>query len=206
MELPEQTSTAATVTITNPFQLSVTTHFVAAGDFSQLTEIILDAHYEDGPNDFRQDFHAELRSAGAGAEWLLQLRDPTRREFSYTASVLRKDGTRVELPPTSTQLGGSVYVGTGGVEPLTVQIVNTVDWGKYKAAVVSLRYDDDDNLHQSEEFILKPGDDSDPEWLILLHDPALKKFHYRVRLVGLDKRDSSDSGWVSTEDTLVMVG
>jgi hypothetical protein len=207
MELPEQSSTAATLTITNPFQFSVTTHFVAAGDFSQLAEIVLDAHYEDGRNDFRQDFHAELAKAGASADWLLQLRDPDRREFTYVASVLRTDGTRVELPPTTTRLGGSVFVGTGGVAPLTVSVINTVDWATYKVAVVSLRYDDDTaKLHQSKEFVLRPGDTTDPEWLILLQDPAQDTFQYRVRLVGIKAADSSDTGWQSSTDPIVMVG
>ena len=208
MELTEQTSTAATLTITNPFQFSVTTHFVASGDFSQLAEIILDAHYEDAPNDFRQDFHAELGATGAGADWVLQLRDPDRREFSYVASVLRKDGTKVDLPAVTTRLGGSVFVGTGGVAPLDVRIVNTVDWSRYKVAVVSLRYDDaGNNLHQTKEFVLRPGNPAtDPEWLILLHDPVQNEFQYRVRLVGIDPQDSTDAGWVSTKDTIVIVG
>jgi hypothetical protein len=204
----ERSSTAATLTITNPFQLSVTTHFVASGDFSQLAEIVLDARYEDAPSDFRQDFHAELNSTGAGADWVLQLRDPARREFSYVATVLRKDGSKVDLPRTTAQLGASVFVGTGGVAPLDVRIVNTVDWTRYKVAIVSLRYDDDgSNLHQSKEFVLRPGDpDADPQWLILLHDPVRNEFRHRVRLVGIDPRDSSDAGWVSTKDTIVVVG
>jgi len=208
MELAEQTSTAGTLTITNPFQLSVTTHFVASGDFSQLAEIVLDAHYEDAADDFRQDFHAELDSTGAGADWVLQLRDPDRREFSYVASVLRKDGTKVDLPAVTARLGGTVFVGTGGVAPLDVRIVNTVDWSRYKVAVVSLRYEDvPNNLHQAKEFVLRPGDaDTDPEWLVLLHDATKNEFQYRVRLVGLDPKDSTDTGWVSTEDTVVIVG
>ncbi|HST64934.1 MAG TPA: hypothetical protein VLM05_07075 [Mycobacteriales bacterium] len=207
MALPEQTSTAATLTVTNPFQFSVTTHFVAAGDFSQLAQIIVDAHYEDGPHDFRQDFHTELAKAGASADWLLQLRDPEQREFSYVASVLRTDGTRVDLPPATARLGGSVFVGTGGVAPLNVQVVNTVDWTKYQVAVVSLRHDDTTSrLHQSKEFVLHPGDTTDPEWLILLQDPAEDGFDYRVRLVGVDRKDSSDTGWVSTKDPVVFVG
>ena len=205
MELAEQTSTAATVTVTNPFQFAVTTHFVAAGDFSQLAEIVLDAHYEDAANDFRQDFHAELGATGASADWPLQLRDPDRREFGYVATVLRKDGTKVALPATTERLGGSVFVGTGGVAPLNVQIINTVDWARYKVAVVSLKYDGG-NLHQGKEFVLRPGDSTDPVWSILLDDPALTEFQYRIRLVGIDPRDSSDGGWVSTLDTVVMVG
>ncbi len=208
MEMAEQTSTAGTFTVTNPFQFSVTTHFVASGDFSQLAEIVLDAHYEDPAHDFRQDFHAALGSAGAGADWVLQLRDPDRREFSYVASVLRKDGTKVDLPPVTARLGGTVFVGTGGVAPLDVRIVNTIDWSRYKVAVVSLRYDDAaNNLHQTKEFVLRPGDPAtDPEWLVLLHDATQNEFQYRVRLVGLDPQDSTDSGWVSTKDTIVIVG
>ena len=207
MAIPEAMAMAATLTVTNPFEFAITTHFVAQGDFTQIAKIILDAHYTDEPNDFRQDFHAELESTGASADWPLQLRDPDKRDFTYSATVLQKDGSRVDLPAATGRLGSSVFLGTGGVAPLDIKLVNVVDWTKYKAAVVELRYDDPaHDLHQSKEFVLRQGNPAtDPEWTVLVQDPTQNSFQYRIRLVGNDAADSKDGDWVQSTDSVVLV-
>ncbi len=207
MQLPDATSTAATLTVTNPFESAVTTSFVAQGDFSQTAKIIFDAHYVDADHDFRQDFHGELASVGASVTWALELRDPAWRQFGYTCTVLQQDGSRVDLPSTPGTLGSTVFLGTGGIAPLDIKIINTVDWAKYKVIVVSLQYDDDANhVHQAREFVLRQGNPAtDPEWIVLVQDPAQKSFHYRIRRVGQVPADSQDSGWLPSTDTIVLV-
>jgi hypothetical protein len=207
MDLPEASSTGATLTIRNPFDLSAVTHFVAQGDFTQTAKIVLDAHYEDAANDFRDDFHAELAASGAGADWTLPLRDPSKRRFTFNATVLQKDGSRIDLPLASDDVGKTIFLGTGGVAPLDIKIVNTVDWTKYKVAVVSLKYDDDAHgLHQAKEFVLRDGNPAtDPEWLVLVQDPTQNRFSYRIRLVGENAADSRQGDWVQSSDTVVIV-
>jgi hypothetical protein len=72
---------------------------------------------------------------------------------------------------------------------------------------VSLAYDDDmHNVHQAKEFVLRSGNPpTDPEWIVLVQDPAKKTFQYRIRLVGQNVSDSKDGGWVSSTDTVVIV-
>jgi hypothetical protein len=72
---------------------------------------------------------------------------------------------------------------------------------------VSLQYDDDKHqVHQVKEFVLRQGNPAaDPEWIVLIQDPAVKQFHYRIRRVGQNPADSQDGGWVETTDPVVIV-
>jgi hypothetical protein len=204
MDLPAQTSQSETLSVGDPFELTMTTRFVAQGDFSVIDKLLVDATYEDQPNDLRVAHHAELTANGGGSDWVVGLRNPDLRQFEYRVVVLYKGGARQEQATKKATLGETTFVGLGAVDTLEVMLVPNFDAATYRMALVEMLYDDGTGTRKQQSYRLEP-DDADAEFRVLLRDPTKRKYRYRIRLVGVQSSASQDSGWRDGEDTFLLV-
>jgi hypothetical protein len=204
VDVPEREGRGERLAISSPFEDTVTTTFVAQGDFTIVDKLIIDAKYVDPANDLSLDHHAELTSNGASSAWSTSLRDPAKLDFSYTTLVLFKNGSSQRIGPAADVLGGSVTVGTGGAAALEVLLVPNLDPG-HPIAIVQLEYHDEaNNVHQTQNFRLDNTQISQT-FKVLLHDPAMRTYRYRIQLLATATAPGWDSGWRESTDTALIV-
>lgn len=208
MDLPEADSQAESLTIRDPFEQTTTTRFVANADFTVVQKIMLDAHYHDAAHNLAVDHHAEFAQNGDSDAWTFGLRDPNKRDFDYTVSVLYRNGSRRDLPSKAGKLTETVAVGEGAVDALDITVISsTADWSKYKLILAYLTYDDPKNsLHAEKEFTFREERTDDVHWQVLLRDASQKTFSYRLRYIGKNNADDHEVDWKpNVTDPVVVI-
>lgn len=204
MDLKTETSQSELLSVGDPFELTLSTPFIVAGDFSVIEKLIVDATYQDSANDLRLTHHAELGRNGETSDWVVGLRDPDRLAFDYTVQVLFKGGAKQTQTSRSGTLGQTVFVG-GGVDALEVMLVPNFDSAVYRLALVEMLYDDGDTTRRQQQFRLSPDQSEDVMFRVLLQDATKRKYRYRIRLLGVSPGVTADSGWRDGEDTFLLV-
>lgn len=209
MDLREESGQSETLTVTNPFEQTVSTRFLAQADFSLVDKIIVDARYRDAAHDFAQDYHAELSGNGDTAAWAFDLRDPHKRDMQYDVIIVYKNGAREEQRGLARQLGETVPVGIGATAALEVSIVaDLLDWTKYRLVLVYLDYTDTENrIHEEKNITFKPDGTgtADASWKVLLRDKERKGYRYRVRYIGVAASDTHEVTWTDTTDPVLVL-
>jgi hypothetical protein len=203
MDIPEREERAEKLAISNPFEDTVNTTFVAQADFSVVDKIIVDATYVDKDNDLSMDHHAELPSNGASSMWSANLRNPAKLDFTYTTTVLFKNGSSQQAGPTPGLLGQTVLAGTGGAAALEVLLVPNLSPDQ-PTAIVQVKYDDGGQVHQEQNFRVD-NTQTALTFKVLLHDPAKREYGYRIQLLGTATKPAWDSGWLTSTDSVLLV-
>lgn len=208
MDQPEQTESAETLTITNPFEQALGTRFLAQADFTVVQKIIIDARYRDVRNDFQNDFHAELEQNGQTAPWTFSLRDPSLRDFEYDELIILRNGGREPRPNKKGRLGATIPVGSGAVDALEVTVdAGLADWGKYARLLVFLEYKDLPNgVQENGQFRFDQASaDQLKVWKVLLKDKSKRTYRFRLRLVGKVQADDREVDWADATDPFLVI-
>lgn len=207
MDLPEKSGQAETLSITDPFEQTVTTRFMAQADFNVVEKIEVNARYRDTAHDFAADHHAEYTKNGESSAWALGLRDPDKRDFVYDVLILYKNGARSEQKDRKGELGSSLPCGEGAVDALEVSVIpSTTEWNKYKLVLVYLRYQDIANgVDEQVNYTFKPDAQSDQTWKVLLKNAQLHTYSYRIRYVAVSPADNHEITWTPTDDPVLVV-
>lgn len=204
MDIPEREERAELLAISNPFEDTVGTTFVAQADFTVVDKVIVDATYVDPANDLSLDHHAELAANGASSLWSANLRDPARLEFTYTTTVLFKNGSSQQNGPTPGVLGRTVLAGTSATDALEVLLVPNLDAG-HPTAIVQIEYVDEPNqVRQTQNYRLDNSMTSE-SFKVLLRDPTRRGYRYRIQLLASATAPAWDSGWQDGTDTVLIV-
>jgi hypothetical protein len=208
MEQPEQSESAETLTITDPFEQALTTRFLAQGDFSVVQKIIIEARYKDARNDFQTDFHAELEQNGQTSPWSFNLRDPNSRQFEYDEVIILRDGGRVAKTGKPGRLGTTIPVGSGAVDVLVIEVdIGLLDWDKYARAFVFLEYHDPGNgVHENTQFRFdQTNKDQVKIWKVQLRDETKRGYRFRVRFIGKDAVNDHEKDWADKTDRFLVI-
>jgi hypothetical protein len=207
MALPEKSDNAATLTISNPFEQSIATRFLAQADFSVVDKIIVDARYQDNANNYSQSHHAELRGNGEVSPWSFSLRNPARTAFLYDVIIVYRDGSSERKQELTGELGETIAVGSGGVAALEVLVdAGLVEWSRYRMLYVYLEYEDSANaIRQEKIWRFTDHDNGLQSWRVLLRDPARREFRYKLRFFGADSADNHEGTWQTTSDPVLVI-
>lgn len=208
MDMPEKSETAETLTISNPFEQSIATRFLAQADFSIVQKIIVDARYRDARNDFQSDTHAELDQNGQTSPWAISVRDPNMREFEYDETIIFKNGSRDTKLGKAGRLGTTIPVGIGAVDALEVTVdVGLLDWSKFARAFVFLEYQDSpNNVSETTQFRFDQSSSEQVKvWKVLLRDKTKRVYRFRLRLAGKVATDDRATEWAESQDPFLLV-
>jgi hypothetical protein len=207
MDLPEQSGQAENLSITNPFEQTITTRFMAQADFDVVEKIEVNARYRDAAHDFSAEHHAEYTKNGESSAWALGLRDPDKRDFVYDVLILYKNGARSDQKDKAGELGASLACGEGAVDALEVSVIpSTTDWTKYKLVLVYLRYQDAANqIDEQVNYTFKPDAQADQTWKVLLRNAQMRGYSYRIRYVAANAADNHEIAWTPTDDPILVV-
>lgn len=203
MDLPEREERAEKLAISNPFEDTVSTTFVAQADFSVVDKVIVDATYLDKDNDLTLDHHAELASNGASSAWPTNLRDPAKLDFTYITTVLFKNGSSQQAGPTPGVLGQTVLAGTGGSAALEVLLVPNLSPDQ-PTAIVQLKYDDGGQVHQEQNYRVD-NTQTALSFKVLLRDQSKRKYSYRIQLLATATKPAWDSDWLDSTDSVLII-
>ena len=208
MQTREAEGQSERLTITDPFEHTVSTRFLAQANFQTVEKIIVDARYRDPENDFAADHHAELDTNGEVSVWNLPLRNPDLRRFTYDVIVINRDGSRDEILNRERELGATIAVPTAAADVLEVTVVPAlIDWSKYQLVLLYLEYSDAENgIHETKNYAFREADGGlDQVWKVLLRDPEKAEYRYRLRFMGFDRADNREVPWTSTSDPILVI-
>lgn len=206
MDVPEREERAEQLSILNPFEDTVDTTFAASVDFTLVDKVIVDARYTDPDNDLNVDHHAELVAGGTTSVWKVNLRNPVKLDYTYTTTVLFKNGSSQQDGPTPGVLGTTETTGTRGAAAaaLDVLLVPNLDAAR-PVAIVQVEYTDRDNgINQTQNYRIDNSKTAE-SFKVLLTDPERRTYRYRIQLLATAAAPAWDSGWLESSDSVLMV-
>jgi hypothetical protein len=204
MSLPQATSRSESLSVGSPFESRIVSTFVAQADFGIVDKIILDATYADPANDLTLTHHAELVANGASDAWSVALRNPAKTDFTYSTLVLYKNGSSENKGPVPGTLGTTVPIGVGASAALEVMLVPNLDPSRPQA-VVQLAYDDEPSgVHQTQNYTMGMAD-APATFRVLLRNPQVRGYRYRIQLLATASAPAWDSGWRDGTDTVLLI-
>ena len=208
MDLPEQKSSSEVLVVSDPFEQTLKYRFLAQADFSVVEKILLDARYVDDENDYTIEYSAEFIENGEVSSWSIKLRNPLKRDIEYDVKIIYKDGSRDDQETRTHAGGGTVSVGVGAVDTLSVMVdAGLVDWEKYARVLVYLEYKDEENdIEETESMMIRKEDSGEIRtWKVLLRDSELKNYRYRIRYIGTESTGDREDDWQQTSDTILIL-
>ncbi|WP_309065912.1 hypothetical protein [Microbacterium sp.] len=198
--LPTQRSSTQRLIMNAPFEDKLRATFVPQGAFPPIASIVVTATYTDGDYEV-SDVHS-FAGVGDTWEWSVDLRDRSKREFTYRVDVTYADGSSSQGEPR-TGAEGTVLVGDVARDMLQVEIVPTLlDMTKWKLVIVRLSYDDGagTTAQHVAQLTAAPPDPAALKWVIPITDATKRGYTYQIQAYGnagerhmVDPTPSTDS-------------
>jgi hypothetical protein len=184
--IADQHSGASTLLVDAPFNDRMEVVFVPQGAFPPLQRIVLSAKYSDPATGYHLEGTHVFTAPNDTWTWSVNLRDATKRTFSYRADVTYADG--------STSTGewrdgaeGTVPVGDVKSSLLPIEVsAGILDLTKYKLVVVRLDYHDGTGETQSHTMQFSTVHPDNQTWTVSQHDRRETSYAYTMTIYGLD--------------------
>lgn len=182
--VPTQRSSTQRLIVNAPFEDKLNATFVPQGAFPPVASIVVTTKYTDGDYD-KSDVHSFTNAAETWA-WSIDLRDRSKREFTYKVDVTYADGSSDAgefVPGTE----GTILVGDIARDMLQVEVVPTLlDLTKWKLVIVRLSYDDGAGTTAEQVIQLTAATPAPPElkWTIPVKDATKRSFFYQIQAFG----------------------
>jgi hypothetical protein len=201
----DQHSSAATLLVDAPFNDRMDVVFVPQGAFPPVARIVLSAKYADTATGYHMEGTHVFTSPSDTWTWSVNLRDATKRTFSYRADVTYADG--------STSTGdwrdgaeGTVLVGDVKSSLLPIEVSPAVlDLSKYKLVAVRLDYTDPSSAEtQTHTMQFSAAKSDNQTWTVSLHDPHATGYVYTMTLYGTDG-SKKIVGPTNSQDALLVL-
>jgi hypothetical protein len=143
IQLPPQTSNAATLEVPTPFPKVLSLNFTPQGSFTGVAAIAGDVTYNDAAHGYKVVRSFSLENLAAKASILVPILDGGPEEATWVARIVQQDGSQTPLPPGR---GGSGNYAVGLTEfpPFKVTVMpDLIDFAQdVQLAAVKLTYHD----------------------------------------------------------------
>lgn len=182
--VPTQRSSTQRLLVNAPFEDKLSATFVPQGSFPPVAAIVVTASYADGDYKIR-DVHS-FTNAAETWEWSIDLRDRSKRDFTYKVDLTYADGSSNEgeaKPGTE----GTILVGDVARDMLEVEVVPTLlDMTKWKLVIVRLSYNDGAGTTAEQVVQLTAATPAPAElkWKIPVKDATKRSFYYQIQAFG----------------------
>jgi hypothetical protein len=202
---PELTTDADIISVDDAFRSLRTVTFQAVGDLeNDISDITVQATYEEAGNNYRRDFAVTLSGDGKTFDtWTFPTVDETKGKLSYTATIGHRDGTSedVDVPEAK---GTRFQLGRKFVDKLEVRIVSDLlDWTRLKMVNVSLQY-----LHSTppttDDFLFRPTDAEPKSWSVFLPKDKPASYKHVITYFLTDGTRKTDTKDNVTEESLFL--
>jgi hypothetical protein len=201
----DEHSSAATLLVDAPFNDRMDVVFVPQGAFPPVARIVVSTKYADVATGYHEEGTHVFTSPSDTWTWSVNLRDATKRAFSYRADVTYADG--------STSAGdwrdgteGTVLVGDVKSSLLPIEVSPAVlDLSKYKLVAVRLDYTDPASGEtQTHTMQFSAAKSDNQSWTVSLHDPHATGYVYTMTLYGTDG-SKKIVGPTNSQDALLVL-
>jgi hypothetical protein len=182
--LPVQRSSSQRLIVNAPFEDALSVTFVPQGTFPPVASIVVTTKYADG--DYNAGEVHSFTGPGATWQWDVDLRDRTKRTFSYRVDVTYADGSSSSGDWVE-GAEGTILVGDVARDLLKVEVVtDLLDMTKWKLVIVRLSYDSGTGA-PAEHLIKLTAVSTDPAqltWVVPVSDPARRSYRWSVQAFG----------------------
>ena len=182
--LPVQRSSSQRLIVNAPFEDALSATFVPQGTFPPVASIVVTTKYADG--DYNAGEVHSFTGPGATWQWDVDLRDRTKRTFSYRVDVTYADGSSSSGDWVE-GAEGTILVGDVARDLLKVEVVtDLLDMTKWKLVIVRLSYDSGTGAPAEHVIKLTPvsADPAELTWVVPVSDPARRSYRWSVQAFG----------------------
>ena len=199
---PERT---AVLELPTPFKKTLTFTIRPQGSWDGVASITGDFVYRDGMNGYEVRKPFSLARADASVDIAVPVLDQGPEEGTWTARVVRTDGSAMPLQGHAT--AGTVWV---GMEPNYLEITLVPDLVDFTAdvelAVVVLTFRDvARDVTESKTFTLSKTSHAQQVWRAPRHDSTLNTFDMDVRFIAYDRSKSSELHLKQLDQTTIVL-
>lgn len=202
--IPTQRSSTQRLIVNAPFEDKLRATFVPQGSFPPVASIVVTATYTDG--DYKKRDVRSFTNAAETWEWSIDLRDRSKRDFTYKVDVTYADGSS-DAGETKPGAEGTILVGEVARDMLKVEVVPTLlDMSKWKLVIVRLSYDDGAGTTSEQVAQLTAADPAPPElkWTVPVKDATKRSFFYQIQAFGNAGEKHMVERTESTDPLLVL--
>ncbi len=198
-------SSTSTLLLDAPFNDRMEAVFVPQGAFPPIQRIVLSTKYEDAATGYHVEGTHVFTSPNDTWTWPVNLRDATKRGFSYKADVAYADGSTSEgqwKPGTE----GTVLVGDSSSSQLAISVTaGVLDLSKYRLVVVKLEYPNGDApAKQTYTMQFTAAAAGDQTWTIVRPEAGVTSYTYTTTLYNVDG-SKQVIGPNTSSDTLLVL-
>lgn len=183
VEMPWIETDEERLTIRDPFPLKRTLEIVPVFDWTKVDRVFVDVTYEDPAHNVLEEASFEFNDkAAATGNFTVALEDPDRRQVGYKVTVILKDGTIAEIPPSFTLDRRITVRGDMKGHKIVVIRPEPGDFAELKLrdVVVQAEYSDPERgLSFADEFTFKSGADR-AHFEYDFVDAGLISYRYRI--------------------------
>lgn len=206
MNVADLKASSSTLLLDAPFNDRMEAVFVPQGAFPPIQRIVLSTKYEDTATGYHVEDTHVFTSPNETWTWSVNLRDATKRGFSYKADVAYVDGKTTEGRQWKPGTEGTVLVGDASSSQLAIAVTaGVLDLTRYRLVVVKLEYPSGDVAEkQTHTMQFTQAAGADQTWTIPRPDPAVSSYSYTTTLYNVDGSKQTVGPNTSADTLLVL--
>ena len=206
------TSTDSEIKIDAPMGQQMSVAVICSGNFStgekKLSQVVVALHYEDPPNHHIVDQQLTLTSDRQSESFVIDLIDPTKRDYTYQYTNVYAGGLVERFPAD-----GSWAQGEPGYITVGEKFSAVVDFyplllhfdGHLTAAEVDADYQDpQNNISLSETFVFSSAQNSTQTWYIEGQQGGPTEYSYLVKYYWADGTQTQTVRITSSNDKVLL--
>ncbi len=199
-------SSATSLTVSDVFTNRFAVTVLPAGDFTQISHIVVDLDYEDPAHQYSQQFTFQATSPTDKLLWVVPVWPGAPLDYRYRALVAYKDGHTTQSGWTPQSGSGTITVGDVFAKTLNVTFrSDLIDWSKVRLVKISAHYTDTSNsIDELDDFVFTSAKSAPQSWSVPIKDATKTSYQYTTTFYNIDSTQVTESP-VTTSDPMILI-
>lgn len=193
--------------INDPFSQTKNVGFRAAGDLeNDISNIFLDAVYEDTENNYRLEKSIALSKSNPFFDWGIPVINSKINTITYGGQIAFKDGS-IEDIPQQTSSSSTIIVGNTVEDKIEISVLaDLLDFtNTVKIAHVQLQYvDEENNINERKALTFKAGAIDAQKWQLELKDKSKVEYTWKATYFMMDNSRKETEEQTTSDLTLFL--
>jgi hypothetical protein len=201
-----QSSTATSLTIKDVFASRLAVTVLPAGNFDQLSHIVVDLSYNDPAHQYSQQITAQLNTVNDSQVWIVPVWPGGPDSYSYRTLVAYKDGHSTQSDWIPRRGSGSFNVGDVFAKTINATFrTDLIDWTKVRLAMVKIHYADAaNNISQLDDLVFTSAKQAPQTWSLPIKDASKTSFDYTTVFYNIDSTQTTVPAISTSDDTILL--
>jgi hypothetical protein len=194
------------LTISDVFGSRLAVTLLPAGNFDQISHVVVDMDYEDPAHQYAQQNTYQFTSLNDKNLWVVPVWANGPTSYRYRTSIAYKDGHTVQGDWTPVSGSGTLNIGDVFAKTLNVSFrTDLVDWTKVRLIKVSVHYTDQVNqIDESDDLIFTQSKQGAQTWTLPIKDASKAAYQYTTTFFNTDSTQVTLTPVNTSENTILL--